>query len=555
MFAARKQRAEKADYAPWGTLPTTIEANFEVVAEAPKALTPIANVNELPAFTNQAYNGDKFFDSFGDTWLMDNLDYDILRRRSIQIFRTNPYGRGIIRRLITNEINTGLTLEATPDDTLLGLDEDQIADWSEDTERRFTVWGSLPDLCDHKQLMTFGALQQLARETALISGDCLVVLRQSRAGLPTVQIIDGVHIETPLGFRRSTMSGPSVDIRDGIEVDAAGRHLAAWVLQDDGTHKRVPMRGARSGRRVAWMIYGAERRPDDVRGEPILGILLHSLRDLDRYRDAELRSALANALIALWVEYGEQGIKTNPIAGGAQRKDSVTTLNSTGDEKTSVLSSHLPGVALENLPAGAKLKSHDTQRPNVNYGSFEAAELAVMGWALEIPPEIVALAFQNNYSASRAAQSEFKMYLDKSRAKRADEFGKPIYQEWLISMSLLGKIVAPGFLDSWRDPNDWETFGAWTLSDWAGAIKPSVDRAKEVKAYVDQVDAGFITRDRASKELNNMKFTRVARQLRKENELIAEAREPLAEAEQANSVPATPEAVAELALEELEANG
>lgn len=474
------------------------------------------SVDSLPTFIDSAWGGDKWFQSFGDTWLTDNLDYDTLRRRSIQMFRSNPYGRGIIRRIVTNEINAGLTLEATPDASILGLDEDQVADWAEDGERRFTIWGELPETCDHKQQRTFGALQQLCRETALTSGDCLVVLRQGAINLPTIEIVDGLHIETPA----HTVASRN-EIRDGVELDASGRHVAFWIAQDDGTHKRIAAKGRLTGRRQAWMVYGTERRPDDVRGEPILGILLHALRDTDRYKDAELRSALANALIAMWVEYDTAGVKSTPLTGTAQRKDSLTTTNAAGEQKTTPIATGLPGASIEGLPVGAKLHSHDSRRPNVNFGVFERSALSGMAWALEMPPEILMLEFQNNYSASRSALSEYKMYLDKARPMRSNEFGKPIYQEWLLSMTLLGKVVAPGLVDSWRDPAEWETWGAWVQSDWAGAIKPSVDRLKEVNAYLKQIDGGLITRDRASKELNGMKFTRVARQLVKENEQFA----------------------------------
>ncbi len=73
------------------------------------------------------FDGDKFPGGFGPTQLF-TADYWTLRERSSQLFTENLYARGLIRRLITNEINTGLTPEATPDEQIIGVAEDSLAD-------------------------------------------------------------------------------------------------------------------------------------------------------------------------------------------------------------------------------------------------------------------------------------------------------------------------------------------------------------------------------------------------------------------------------------------
>ena len=51
---------------------------------------------------------------------IQNIDYWTLRARSSQLFNENLYARGLLRRLITNEINTGLTPECCPDEEIIG---------------------------------------------------------------------------------------------------------------------------------------------------------------------------------------------------------------------------------------------------------------------------------------------------------------------------------------------------------------------------------------------------------------------------------------------------
>ena len=170
------------------------------------------DVNALPGYsgaTPAVWGGDKFIGGFGITKDFEIVDYWLLRKRSRQLFTENLYARGLIRRLITNEINKGLNLEATPDADILGLDREQLAAWAENTERRYAIWGKNPELCDHRGARTLGALQRMARTMALISGDVLVVLRQGPTGIPTIDLVDAEHVSNPntdaaiRGIRRS----------------------------------------------------------------------------------------------------------------------------------------------------------------------------------------------------------------------------------------------------------------------------------------------------------------------------------------------------------------
>ena len=217
----------------------------------------------------------------------------------------------------------------------------------------------------------------------------------------------------------------------------------------------------------------------------------------------------------------------NPLSNAAVRKDVVTTQNDSQGRKDIEFSSQMPGMMLQELQHGEKPTSYDTKRPNVNFGTFEASIINAIAWANEIPPEVLTLAFANNYSASRGAVNEFKLYLDRIRSGFGEEFCSPIYQDYLLSDVLQGGVKADGLLEAWRTPSQWDKLGAWNLADWAGAIKPSVDLLKEAKAYQLLVSEGWLTRDRAARELTGMKFSKVTQQLGLENEQLVEALTPL----------------------------
>lgn len=476
------------------------------------------------------FTGDKFFGSFGPTKLF-TLDYWTLRERSNQLFTENLYARGIIRRLITNEINTGLSPESTPDEEIIGVAEDSLSDWTETVENRFAIWGKNPLVCDHRRRDTFGAIQRAARMEALISGDVLIVVKQSqRTKMPTIQLVSGSLVQTPLGGAENLRNGH--EIRHGVELDKMGRVVAHWIRQKDASSKRLPAFGEKSGRRLSWLVYGTDNRLDAVRGEPMLSLILQSLKEIDRYRDSTQRKATVNSLIAMQVTKDKEKMGSLPVSNGAVRKDAVTVNNSDGKDRTFKLNSYLPGMTIDELQAGEKIELLTGNGTDGSFGEFEAAIIQGVAWTLEIPPEILTLAFSNNYSASQAAINEFKIYLNKFWSHWGETFCTPIYIDWLVSEALLQKIKAPSFLQAWRDPQQFDIFGAWVSVEWYGSIKPSTDMLKQGKGSELLVKNGWSTNAREARGISGTKFSKNIKKLKKENTLKADAMRPLLELEQ-----------------------
>lgn len=504
----------------------------EVIADG--ELTPRAS-GRSPA-VHAYHDGEKFFGGFGPTKLF-STDYWTLRKRSDQLFRENLYARGLIRRLITNEINTGLTPEACPDELLIGLPEDSLNDWTEEVENRFSIWGKNPEQCDWRHRSTFGAIQRAARMEALISGDVLVVLRQSRKNnLPMVQLVSGSKVQAPLCGSENITKGHTV--RHGVELDTNGRIVAYWVKQDDGIElKRIPAKGRRTGRRMAWLVYGTEKRLDDVRGEPILSLVMQSLKEIDRYRDSVQRKAVINSILAMFIKKTDDKQGTRPITGGAVRRGQATTTDLDGSERKFNLADHVPGLVIDELQTGEEPVMRGGEGTDTNFGTFEEAIIQAVAWANEMPPEILRLSFSNNYSASQAAINEFKIYLNKIWSDWGETFCQPIFVEWLLAENLKGRISAPGLMDAWRDPLRQDIFGAWISAEWYGSIKPSTDMLKQAKGSQLLIAEGWSNNARESRTLTGTKFSKNIKRLKRENEMKVEAMQPLVEFEQDKGLP------------------
>ena len=473
---------------------------------------------------NTIFDGEKFPGGFGPTQLL-TADYWTLRERSGELFRNNLYARGLIRRLVTNEINTGLTPEASPDEQIIGVKADSLASWTELVENRFAIWGKNKKICDFKQMMTFGALERTARMEALISGDILVVIRQSRRSkLPSIELISGSRVQTP--FSQKVKIGHTINW--GVEHDSLGRVVAHWVTQGLADPIRIPAFGEKTGRKISWLVYGTDKRLDAIRGEPILSIVLQSLKEIDRYRDSTQRKAVINSILAMFIKKTDDKMGSLPLTGGTQRKDAAA---STDDDqpRNYGISNQIPGIIMEELQQGEEPVGFNNAGIDEKFGTFEQSIIQAVAWANEMPPEILTLAFGSNYAAAQAAINEFRIYLNKIWSEFGEDFCNPIYVEWMISEVLIGKISAPGFLEAWRDPDQHDVFGAWISADWYGSIKPNADMVKQVKASGMLIDRGLSTHARESRITTGTKFSKNIKRLTRENQMIADAQRPIAE--------------------------
>lgn len=521
----------------------------------------LKRIDNLESMTSQngyldgihyVYTGEKFAGGWGVNKDFEVVNLIELRRHSLELWRSNPIANAIFGRLETKIIGDGLHLEATPEANLLSMrfDETFINDWSEDIESYHSVLGTIPSIVDERERFTMGELQRQAYNTAKLSGDALIITRiDPQTFLPRIQIIDGKHIRTPFNFSMSKNPKTGRSIINGVEVTDNGVEVGYWVKTTGAqpgidktfnfTFTFVPAFGVNSGRRVARLLYGSRLRVDEFRGMPLLGHVMQMLKKIDTAMDNSQQAMALDASLVMSVVTDKDAkrtaaelLQTGPLAKNSIIDKTVNVAQPNGSTKEIALKQFGPGLMIDNLPPGKKIESHNTRHPNPDLMKSVMGAFNLASASCDIPPEILLLSFNNNFSASRQAVNEFEATKRKEQLQFNTGFNDPYYRDMIIGLEITGKVRTPGLIEAIRE-GDFITVGSWFKAQWVNKTELSVDMLKHINTLEKAHKLGYLTREAASKKFFGSSFTKNIKKLKAENEELAVVNKPLAELENA----------------------
>jgi lambda family phage portal protein len=402
-------------------------------------------------------------------------DLPTLRSRSRDLVRNAPLAGGAINTVALNVVGTGLMPRARPDRTVLGWDEKRAAEWKRTVDREWALWAGSKN-CDATRTQTFYGLQDLVFRSVLENGDAFAALQMlERSGATyalAVQLIEADRVSN------KDNQPDSLSLAGGVALDDNGAPVKYHVqrahpgdLTRGGKRQEwdvVDAFGAASGRRNVLHLYH-RLRIGQTRGVPYLAPVIEAFKNLDRYSEAELFAAVANAMFALKTK-SDGGAGLNPAESASTGETPQTGDAPKGEGWDGSLT---PGLVVD-LDENKDVTSFQAGRPNPEHDPFVNSILRQIGVRLGIPYEVLVLHFTSSYTAARGALLQAWKFFRTRRDWLADDFCRPVYEAWLAEAVARGRVEAPGFFA------DAGLRAAYCGATWHGDGPGSIDPLKEV---------------------------------------------------------------------------
>jgi len=470
----------------------------------------LGSYHELLGRSGYYYGGPKWAYGLSGSGRGPMLDHATLRANARAAVHDSMPARAIVERYQQTVVDTGVRVECAPDAEVLGIDPEQAETWARDVEQRFNLWAS-SKLVTVGEDMSFYQAQRFSMRARMRDGEYFVrCYYDSRRDLLNPLRIGFIDPNQITGDALTDTVWPET-VADGIKRDKLGREVAFEVLirQPSGKIEKVivPAKG-RAG--LPLMLHGfAPEYAGQSRGFSRLSHAIQEFQNLTDFTSAQIKKAIAQSSLALFLEPGEKNDAINPfgdmLSGPVNSFDEPETPGETttalsGEE--SVNYSRLNSVSFDpgsvgvfNLLAGQKLVPFKDSAPSESFDSFVTAFVGYLAASVNMPPEVLALKFSQNYSASRAALILMWRTACVERDEEASDFYNPIYRAWLHGEIAAGRISAPG----WSDPR---RRAAWSQATWNGPPMPNIDPAKTAKADKDYVELGAQTLDHVARNFN-----------------------------------------------------
>ena len=449
---------------------------------------------------------------------------DMARRHSRIAHNISPVAQAITTSVNTLVVGKGLDLEAQPIWRLIpafGILKDegslkQRSEWMKTAESKYMLWAKRKTV-SYDEIMNRHQQEQEIFKRLLIDGEYFEVYRYSantKRNPMTIQLIRAEDVQTPSGSH--IIQGNTEEF--GIEYNAKGVAVAYHIMDHLKNHTlRVLKKGPRSGRIfVNHVKLGSNRR-----GVGIIAPMVTELMKLGDYEVLELQAAIVNALYAVWVETpeGEDPVKTVNAGIGDDTQSATTVSAESWIKDQKEINYTEGGLVVDALPGGYKIQSHDTKRPNVNFGEFQSQVKQNLHASVGMPISVIDKVLKNNYSASRGEFILAWFEVTKYRANQSTT-NDLVYRMWLWGEIQNEKILAPGFFD------DEEVQDAWVNAKWVGNQRPDIDPLRSVKANVTEQEMAYKTGKQITTERGGGDYDENLERVKEELKKVAENKDP-----------------------------
>lgn len=442
-------------------------ASIEVARSVPMSSYrgAIATRTSTPWSTDTSYRGGRTH---------ERRDLGSMRDRARRIYDENVIGGGLLDAETDNVVADGFSLQMLS----------SVPAFNAEAEERFYPW---LDRADVEGLSSGAELFQDSWREPRKDGDGGFLLIR-RGGYPYLQYIPGDLIKNPYA---------KVDyrtMRDGVEVDPAGRPVRFWIRDVDETGKDVvsPV----DARDFVYLAY--KRKKMSVRGGTVYRRIFPQLDQLDTYPDAVTKAAIMAAIFGLIEKRNKPGTIVNQMG---------TMANSQGEQQKAIT---LENGMLKVIGTDESVYQVQAQQPMQQAPDWVRTLVRLVCLAFDMPLEIgMRDLSQVNFSGGRIGLiGYYRSCRTKQDWLKSRCWNRIIF--WWLSVERQRQQL--GYPDAFVTPFP-EDYGKFELH---GREWDYNDPKTEAEADLVEMDMGILSEQQACE--------RRGRDWRKTQTLIADAR-------------------------------
>lgn len=418
---------------------------------------------------------------------------DLAVARTRDLIDNDPLAQTARDRKTTLVVGGGWRPSIKPDAAMLGIEPAVAADLGKQMERAFALWGNdILCRCDAQEELTWGGMLAMTSDEHESSGDGLIAMRfierddgwRFRTAL---DVIDSDRLSQPWG----AMQTPT--FRGGVELGDRGQPIAYHIRNGHPGEFGIATNGEafsweRIERRTPWgrpqvLHWKRKHRPGQTRGVSKLVACLRGFKNLSRLNDAELQSAVINALNAATITS-----TMDPALMAEHMTDSgIGNYHQLRNTFYQMLDLRWAGSAVQHLFPGDSLEHLVNARTTANYGVFVDNFVNWFGAAVGITGHMLKMDWKGvNYSQMRGELLEIWRNVERDRMIGAVCVANPVLLAVIEDAIDNGLVVPPAGV-----PDLYEMPWAWLRCTWLGPPRGWVDPVKEPAGALLEIESGL----------------------------------------------------------------
>lgn len=417
------------------------------------------------AAVNRLTDGWTALNTSADSEILTSLR--VLRARSRQLVRDNPYAKQAVRLIVNNVIGTGIGMQGQ----VVNARQALLDPINSSIEKAWDQW-TQRETCHTGGLLSFSDIERLIVSQLVTAGEAIVrKVRAPFGGGRLPLALEVIEADRLMDQWQSARAPNGNLIRMGVEVDEWHRPVAYWFLpKHPGDYQFQTFDPAKFVRIEAADIvhlYIIDRWPQ-TRGEPWFHAALRTLHDVGGYEEAEVVKARASANVVGFIKAPEP-------------------LTSDGLQSGRHILNTEPGTWQTLLP-GEDVAGFNTATPNSAIDPFLRYMLRKIAVGVGVSYEGLSRDYsQSNYSSSRLALLDDRDLYRVIQGWLIKTFRQNIHREFLDAATLVGAVKLGN--DYFTNPDKYAAV-RFKPRGWSW-----IDPAKEVAAYKMAERCGYMSKD------------------------------------------------------------